>query len=65
MDVIFLRNALIYFDVETKRHVLRKIRDLLQPDGYLFLGSSETLLNLDNSFRKVQFERAVCYQPGS
>jgi chemotaxis protein methyltransferase CheR len=38
LDVILIRNVLIYFDVETKRQILGKAKKLLRPDGYLFLG---------------------------
>ncbi len=62
MDIIFLRNVLIYFDVETKKVVLEKVRRVLHPDGYLFLGGGETTLNLDDSFERVQFDKAVCYR---
>jgi chemotaxis protein methyltransferase CheR len=61
-DVILMRNVLIYFDVETKRQLLGKARRLLRPDGYLFLGGAETTLNLDDSFERVEFQRAGCYQ---
>lgn len=43
MHVVFLRNVMIYFDEETKRNVLKKIYDCLEPGGYLFLGRTETL----------------------
>ena len=43
MDIIMMRNVLIYFDVDTKKMILKKIRDLLKPDGYLFLGAAEQL----------------------
>lgn len=62
MDVIFLRNVLIYFDVETKKMVLNKARWQLRPDGYLFLGGAETTLNLDDRYRRVQYETTVFYQ---
>src|SRR6266850_3097141 len=39
MDVIFLRNVMIYFDQEIRCSVLRSIRRQLRPDGYLFVGS--------------------------
>jgi chemotaxis protein methyltransferase CheR len=40
-DVIFLRNVMLYFSMETRRTLLANIRRLLEPDGVLFLGSSE------------------------
>lgn len=62
MDVVFLRNVLIYFDVETKKTILGKIRRLLRPGGYLFLGGAETTLNLDDAYERVVLERATCYR---
>jgi chemotaxis protein methyltransferase CheR len=62
VDVLMLRNVLIYFDVETRRKVLRRVRRLLKPGGYLVLGSAETTLNLDQLFVRVRSGRAVFYQ---
>ena len=62
MDVVFMRNVLIYFDTETKRQILAKIRRVMRPDGYLVLGGAETTLNLDDSFDRVQIGRAPVYQ---
>ncbi len=45
-DIIFCRNVLIYFDEDTKRKVLQNLIKRLAPDGYLFLGGSETVINL-------------------
>ncbi len=69
MDVVFLRNVLIYLDASEKRRLLGRVRQLLAPDGFLFLGGAETTLNLDDHFERVLIERAGCYrlrrQPGS
>lgn len=62
LDVVFMRNVLIYFDVSTKKAILSKIRQVLKPDGYLFLGSSETTLNLDADFEPVSMGKSLCYQ---
>lgn len=62
MDVVFLRNVLIYFDVETKRAILGNVRKVLQPWGYLFLGGAETTINLGDVFERVQFDKAGCYR---
>lgn len=40
-DGILLRNALFYFSPETQKRILRRIHAMLQPDGFLILGSSE------------------------
>ena len=62
VDILMLRNVLIYFDVETRRKVLRRVRRLLRPGGYLMLGSAETTLNLDQEFVRVRMGRTVFYQ---
>ena len=62
MDVVLLRNILIYFDVPTKKRVLAKVREVLRPDGYLFLGGAETTLGLDDSYERVQVGRAPAYR---
>lgn len=46
-DAIFCRNVIIYFDNPTKAALLRRMRDILKPDGLLFLGHSETLGDRD------------------
>lgn len=62
MDVIFLRNVLIYFSPETKKQILAQVRKVLRPDGYMFLGGAETTMNLDNSFERYPCDGAVCYR---
>jgi chemotaxis protein methyltransferase CheR len=62
MDVVFLRNVLIYFDVATKQAILSKVRGLLREDGYLFLGASETTINLDRGFARLCIGKATCYR---
>ncbi|MEM1349576.1 MAG: protein-glutamate O-methyltransferase CheR [Myxococcota bacterium] len=65
MDVILLRNVLIYFDLETKREIFRQVKRTLRPDGYMFLGAAETTMNIDDHFERVQFDNAGCYQIGA
>ena len=60
--LILCRNVLIYFDVESKKQILAKVRRILRPDGYLFLGGAETTLHLDDAFERVQFDLAGCYR---
>lgn len=62
LDLVFLRNVLIYFNVETKKEILGKIRRLLRPGGYLLLGGAETTFNLDDAFERVPIERTSFYR---
>jgi chemotaxis protein methyltransferase CheR len=62
MDIVLLRNVLIYFDVETKRRVLARTREVMRPDGYLLLGAAETTFNLDDAFERIQLDRSGCYR---
>jgi chemotaxis protein methyltransferase CheR len=61
-DVVFLRNVLIYFDVETKRTVLGRIRAMMRPDSWLFLGSAETTLGIRDDFERVPAGRTSAYR---
>ena len=65
-DVVLCRNVLIYFDMETKRDILSRMRKHVRPEGYLILGSSETTLNIDDQFIRRQVGRGIMYEnPGS
>lgn len=61
-DIVFLRNVLIYFDIETKKRILAKVREQLKPAGFLFLGGAESPLGIDSSFERLAFERSGCYR---
>jgi chemotaxis protein methyltransferase CheR len=62
MDIILMRNVLIYFDIETKKIILQRARRLLKPDGYLFLGGSETTIGIDDSFEPLTNDRPCCFR---
>lgn len=42
-DVVFLRNVLIYFSLQTKRDVIGRVVSALKPEGHLLIGHSESL----------------------
>lgn len=52
-DIIFCRNVIIYFDIESRKRLFDKFHDYLQDDGYLIMGHSETLAGLSNRFRFI------------
>jgi len=62
MDVIFLRNVLIYFDPDIKTQILQGTSKILKPDGCLFLGLSETTLNLNTDYQRVTTDRSHYYK---
>ncbi len=62
MDIIFMRNVLIYFDIPTRKAILTKVGQVLSPDGYLFLGAGETAVALDDIFKPVRLDKTVCYK---
>lgn len=53
-DFIFCRNVMIYFDKQTQSELVSKFYKHLTPDGYLFIGHSESLTGTNNKFRYVQ-----------
>ncbi len=61
-DIIFLRNVLIYFNVETKRAIFGQIKRVLAPDGYLFLGGAETTLRVDDDFERIPCGKSAFYR---
>ncbi|HET9623490.1 MAG TPA: protein-glutamate O-methyltransferase CheR [Kofleriaceae bacterium] len=61
-DIVFLRNVLIYFDIETKRHILGKVRKVLRPGGVLMLGTAETTMNLVEGFDLVRSDGTSYYR---
>jgi len=62
VDVLLLRNVMIYFDIPTRRQILRQVKNVLRPGGYLVLGGAETTVTLDPDFRPVTVGPAVFFQ---
>ncbi len=54
LHTIFLRNVMIYFDEKTKQELVRKVYDALEPGGYLFIGTTETLDRSVTPFQIIQ-----------
>lgn len=54
MHIVFLRNVMIYFDKQTKQELIRKVYDVMEPGGYLFIGRTETIDRSDVPFQLIQ-----------
>lgn len=61
-DLIFCRNVLIYFSSEFKADILNRMSEILSPEGFLFLGSSETPTRYTDSYKMVRTSKGVVYQ---
>ncbi len=53
-DVIFCRNVLIYFDRQTQQEVINKICTKLKPNGFFFLGHSESITGMNVPLRQIK-----------
>ena len=62
-DLVLMRNVMIYFDVDTKRRVLRRLLGQLAPHGYLLLGASETTFNISDDYDRHLIGRTAWYRP--
>ena len=62
MDLVLMRNVLLYFEPELRRSVLRQLALNMPPDGILVLGAGETTLTMDDSFEPMPLARTVVYR---
>lgn len=61
-DVVFCRNVLIYFSPEIKMKIISQIHGVLNPDGYLLLGASESLSGLNQKYKMLRCNPGIIYQ---
>lgn len=62
VDAVFCRNVLIYLDVRSRRKVIDCLYERLVPGGILFLGHSESLLNVTTAFELVHLSEDLVYR---
>jgi len=61
-DIVFCRNVAIYFTLEDRKRLFEKIADLLEEDGYLIIGSTESLTGVCPQFEPKRYLRSIFYQ---
>ena len=61
-DIIFCRNVAIYFTLEDRKKLFNKIADSLADDGFLVIGSTESLSGVCPRFVPKRHLRAIFYQ---
>ena len=52
-DMVFLRNVMIYFNLETKREVVARVLNALKPGGYFCVGHSESLNDITQALETI------------
>lgn len=62
MDLILMRNVLLYFEPTLRQRVFRRLAQALHPEGLLVLGTSEKAHTMDDTFEEVRLGRAVAYR---
>lgn len=60
--IVFCRNVIIYFDKEMKQKVIGAFYDNLLPEGFLFVGHSESLHTITNTFKAIHHTGAISYR---
>jgi chemotaxis protein methyltransferase CheR len=61
-DIVLCRNVAIYFTLEDRKKLFNKIADILEPDGYLVIGSTESLTGICPKFIPKRHLRSIFYQ---
>jgi len=61
-DIIFCRNVAIYFTLEDRKKLFNKIADVLADDGFLIIGSTESLTGVCPRFVPKRHLRTIFYQ---
>ena len=61
-DIIFCRNVSIYLSSAVRQSLFKRLAKVLASDGYLVIGSTESLTNINNDFQPKRHLRSVYYQ---
>ncbi len=61
-DIILCRNVMIYFTSQDRKRIYENIAKVLEPDGYLIIGSTESLMNDTDLFAASKYLNSVFYR---
>ena len=61
-DIILCRNVMIYFSSEHRKKIYQNLAQMLEPDGYLIIGSTESLINDTDLFTASKYLNSIFYQ---
>ena len=62
LDVIFCRNVAIYFNLNERKKLFENIAGILEPDGFLIVGSTESLTGICPIFEPKRYLKTIYYQ---
>jgi chemotaxis protein methyltransferase CheR len=62
LDVVFCRNMMIYFDLDARRALLRRLHEKMRDGAWLLLGHSESLINVTADFELVHLTNDLVYR---
>lgn len=61
-DIILCRNVAIYFTLQDRKKLFNKLADCLADDGFLIIGSTESLTGVCSRFVPKRHLRSIFYQ---
>jgi chemotaxis protein methyltransferase CheR len=61
-DIVLCRNVAIYFNIEDRKMLFERIAAVMEPDGYLIIGSTESLSGISSKFKPHRHIRSIYYR---
>jgi chemotaxis protein methyltransferase CheR len=61
-DIVFCRNVIIYFSEPALHKAIENFAHCLRPGGLLFLGHSESIIGISQSFNAIRAGNSIVYQ---
>jgi chemotaxis protein methyltransferase CheR len=61
-DIVFCRNVGVYFNMTDRKKLFENISKVMEKDGYLIIGATESLINVDPRYEPKRYLRSVFYQ---